>query len=108
MGVALPNYCAEGSGTHPKDGEGHRLEAPGFALPIGTLARLAQVQEPGRASGEARGRGRLGDALLRAAVRHRAPRGGLTVPVRLPLAIGQDHLHLGYPIAHIWRSYNVQ
>ena len=32
---------------------GHRLEAAGIALPVGPVARLAEVQEPGGACGEA-------------------------------------------------------
>ena len=36
------------------------LEAPGLALPIRALARLAQVQESGRACSETRGGGGLG------------------------------------------------
>jgi len=34
---------------------GDRLEAPGIALPVGPVARLAEVQEPGGACGEAGG-----------------------------------------------------
>ncbi len=34
---------------------GHRLEAAGIALPVGPVARLAEVQEPGGACGEAGG-----------------------------------------------------
>ena len=39
---------------------GDRVEAAGIALPIGSLAGLAEVQEPGSACGEARGGGGLG------------------------------------------------
>ena len=38
---------------------GHRLEAAGLALPLGALAGLAQVQEPGGSCGEAGGGGGL-------------------------------------------------
>jgi hypothetical protein len=34
---------------------GHRVEAAGIALPVGPVARLAEVQEPGGACGEAGG-----------------------------------------------------
>jgi hypothetical protein len=36
------------------------LEAAGLALSLRSLARLAQVQEPGRTRSEARGRGGVG------------------------------------------------
>jgi hypothetical protein len=42
--------------------EGDRLEAPGIALPIWALPRLAQVQEPECPGGKTGGRGRLGVA----------------------------------------------
>ena len=45
-----------------QDGAGRdRLEAAGIALPIRPIARLAQVQEPGRAGGEAGGGRGLGE-----------------------------------------------
>src|SRR5262249_61986229 len=40
----------------------HRVEAARVALPIRPVEGLAEVQEPGSASGEARGRGGLGYA----------------------------------------------
>src|SRR5215831_1894137 len=39
---------------------GHRLETARLALPLRPIEGLAEVQEPGSASGEARGRGGLG------------------------------------------------
>jgi hypothetical protein len=42
----------------------HRIDAPWLALPLRSIEGLAQVQEPGRAGGEARGRGRLGKAAV--------------------------------------------
>jgi bifunctional non-homologous end joining protein LigD len=38
----------------------HRVEAAGFLVPKQTLARLTQVQEPGRAGSDTGGRGGLG------------------------------------------------
>src|SRR5262249_21340133 len=38
----------------------HRVEAQGLALPLGALAGLAQDEEPGCASGDTGGRGRMG------------------------------------------------
>ena len=43
---------------------GHRLEAARLALPVWPVEGLAEVQEPGRASGEARGRGRMGAIVM--------------------------------------------
>jgi len=39
---------------------GHRVEAPGLALPLGPLTALGQEQEPGGTSCEAGSRGGLG------------------------------------------------
>jgi hypothetical protein len=44
---------------------GHRIEAPWLALPLRPLERLAEVQEPGSASGKARGGGGLGKMTRR-------------------------------------------
>src|SRR5262249_1744083 len=43
---------------------GHRVEAARVALPIRPIEGLAEVQEPGSASGEARGGGGVGEAAL--------------------------------------------
>jgi len=44
----------------PDGARGDRVEAKGLAIQIRPLARLAQDEESGVRSGEARGRGRLG------------------------------------------------
>ena len=49
----LPARLQDGAG-------GNCLEAAGIAVSVGTLAGLAQVQEPASAGGEARGRRALG------------------------------------------------
>ena len=50
--------------TRLQDGAGrHCLEAAGIALSVGTLAGLAQVQEPRGARRETRGRGGLGSLM---------------------------------------------
>jgi hypothetical protein len=41
----------------------HRVEAARLALPLQSIEGLAQVQEPGSASGEAGGGGRLGEMI---------------------------------------------
>ena len=43
---------------------GHRVEATGLALPIWAFARLAEVQEPGGAGGEAGGGRGLGSVTI--------------------------------------------
>ncbi len=44
--------------------EGIVFKAPGFALPLGTGGLLGEGQEPRRASGDARCRGRLGSLMV--------------------------------------------
>jgi hypothetical protein len=39
---------------------GHRVEAKGLALPLGPVARLAQVEKPGLRCGEAGRKRRIG------------------------------------------------
>jgi hypothetical protein len=52
-----------------------RGEAARLVLTFGTLARLDQKQEPERAGGEARGRGRLGSLTVDAATGICKPKG---------------------------------
>ena len=54
--ACLPARLQDGAG-------GYSLEAPGIALSVGPIARLAQIQEPGGTSGEAGGRRGLGQVM---------------------------------------------
>jgi hypothetical protein len=53
----------------------HRVQAQRLALPLWSLARLAQDEEPGCAGGEARGRRRLGQGQMATLILKRAPVG---------------------------------
>jgi hypothetical protein len=63
-GIQLNEHCDDLPVNFPSRLQarlrGHREQAARIALPVGTVARLAENEEPERARGEARGRRGLG------------------------------------------------